>query len=145
MEKTMLNTTQIKHIQIIPLIFVTVRSPPPQLNDPVSFRLNKTFKVHFKKMIIFSPIFFFLLFLFPLPYSCHWYKRKIGGRGRGGSPVQILSHSTNSSALIRGSEGQQWWPRAALHTWHTHSLGNRKLLSQEAQPIKDLTILNVKC
>lgn len=70
----MLNTTQINHIQIIPLVFVTVLSPPPQLNDPVSFRFNKTFKVHLKKNDHLLEDSFLLL-----PHSCHWSKGKRGG------------------------------------------------------------------
>lgn len=79
-KKNMLNTTQINHIQIIPLVFVTVHSPPPQLNDPVSFRSNKTFKVHFQKWSSFRGFFSLLLFsFFLLPHSCHWSTRKVGG------------------------------------------------------------------
>ena len=114
----MLNTTQIKHIQIIPLIFVTVRSPPPQLNDPVSFRLNKTFKVHFKKWSSFPQFFFF--FFFDLHFPCHTaaqgIRERLGGGEAGAALFKschiALIHLLSLEGARDSSDGQE------LHSTH---------------------------
>lgn len=116
MEKTMLNTTQIKHIQIIPLIFVTVRSPPPQLNDPVSFRLNKTFKVHFKKWSSFPQFFFFYYFSSPCHTAATGIRERLGGGEEEAALFKschiALIHLLSLEGARDSSDGQE------LHSTH---------------------------
>lgn len=113
----MLNTTQINHIQIIPLIFVTVRSPPPQLNGPVSFR-HLGFILNNDRLL---PNCFFLLLLFHfsfvlLPHSCHSYKRKTGGGDEEAALFKschvALIHLLSLEGARDSSDGQE------LHSTH---------------------------